>query len=95
MKLELKCPKQNTSPEPASSEHILKLPIAKVSEQPVPHPQENIIALSEIEEKCEVPPPNQSIQRQERLEQEQRPANLDTGEKIVKTLCQVMNTLIN
>jgi len=35
VKLEMKSPKQDTSPEPASSESMLKLPIAKVSEQPV------------------------------------------------------------
>ena len=67
--LEMKCP--NTSPEPASSEPILKLPIAEVSEQPVARPQENIITLSEIERECELPLPTQSIQRQERSEQVQ------------------------
>ena len=91
VKLEMKSPKENTSPEPASPESILKLPIANGSEQPVAPPQENI-TLSEIERECEVPPPFQSIQRQERLGQMQIPANPDTGEKIVKTLCQVLNT---
>ena len=33
VKLEMKSPKQDTSPEPASSESILKLPIARVSNQ--------------------------------------------------------------
>ena len=93
VKLEMKSPKQDTSPEPASSESILNLPIEKVSEQPVARPQENIIALFEIERECVLPPPTQSIQRRERSEQVQIPANLDTGEKIVKSLCQVMNTL--
>ena len=92
VKLELKSPKLDTSPEPASSESMLRLPIAKVSEQPVAPRQENNITLSEIERECELPPPTQSIQRQERSEQVQMPANLDTGERIVKTLCQVMNT---
>ena len=44
VKLGMKCPTRNTSPKPASSEPILKLPIAKVSERPVAFPQENIIA---------------------------------------------------
>ena len=92
VKLEMKSSKQDTSPEPASSESILKLPVAKVNEQPVAHPQENVITLSEIEREYELSPPTQSIQRQERSEQVQMPANLDTGEKIVKTLCQVINT---
>ena len=92
VKLEMKSSKQDTSPEPASSESILKLPVAKVNEQPVAHSQENVITLSEIEREYELSPPTQSIQRQERSEQVQIPANLDTGEKIVKTLCQVMNT---
>ena len=71
VKLEMKCPTRNTNPEPASSQPILKLPIviAKVSEQPVACPQENIIALSEIERECELPPPIHNIQRQERSEQ--------------------------
>ena len=85
VKLEMKSSKQDTSPEPPSTESM-KLPIAKVNEQ------ENIIASSEIKRECELSPPTQSIQRQERLEQVQMPANLNTGEKIVKTLCQVMNT---
>ena len=69
VKLEMtKSPKQDTSPEPASSELIMKLPIAKVSEQPLARPQENIIALSEIERGCDLSPPTQSIQRQERSE---------------------------
>lgn len=92
VKLEMKSPKQDTSPEPASSESMLKLPIAKVSEQPVAPLQENIITLSEIERERELPPPTQSIQQEERSDQVQTPANLDTGKKIVKTLCQVMNT---
>ena len=91
VKLEMKSPKQDTSPEPPSSESMLKLPIAKGSEQPVAPPQENI-TLSGIERECELPPPTQSIQGQERSGQVQMPVNLDTGEKIVKTLCQVMNT---
>lgn len=49
---------------------MLKLPIANGSEQPVAPPQENI-TLSEIERECELPPPSQSIQRQERLGQMQ------------------------
>ena len=91
VKLEIKSPKENTSPEPASTESMLKLPIANGREQPVAPPQENI-TLSEIDRECEVPPPSQSIHRQERLGQVQMPTNMDTGEKIVKTLCQVMNT---
>ena len=91
VRLEIKSPKQDTSPEPASSESMLKLPIAKGSEQPVAPPQENI-TLSGIERECELPPPTQSIQRLQRSGQVQMPANLDTGEKIVKTLFQVMNT---
>ena len=92
VKLEMKCSKQNTSPEPVSCESILKSPIAKVSEQPVARPQQNIISLSEVERECELLSPTQSIQCHERSEQVQMPANLDTGEKILKALCQVMNT---
>ena len=93
MKLEVECPTRNASLEPASSGPILKLPIAKLRKQPVACPQEKLIALSEITKECELPPPTQRIQRLERSEQVQTPANLDTGEKIVKTLCQVINTL--
>ena len=85
VKLEMKSPKQDTSPEPPSIESM-KLPIAKVNEQ------ENIITSSEIKRECELSSPTQSIQQQESLEQVQMPANLNTGENIVKTLCQVMNT---
>ena len=92
VKLEMKSSKQDTSPEPASSESILKLPVAKVNEQPVAHPQENVITLSEIDREYELSPPTQSTQRQGKSEQVQIPANLDTAEKIVKTLCQVINT---
>lgn len=92
VKLEVKCPTRIASLEPASSGPILKLPIARFHEQPVACPQENIIALSEIKRECKLPPPTQGIQRQDRSEQVQTSANLDTGEKIVKTLCQVMNT---
>ena len=92
VKLEVKCPTRIASLEPASSGPILKLPIARFHEQPVACPQENIIALSEIKRECELPPPTQGIQRQDRSEQVQTSANLDTREKIVKTLCQVMNT---
>ena len=63
VKLVMKSPKQDTSPEPASSEPMLKLPIAKGSEQPLASLQENIITLSEIERECELPPPTQSIQQ--------------------------------
>ena len=92
VKLEMKCPTRIASLEPASAGPILKLPIARFHEQPVACPQENIIASSEIKRECELPPPTQGIQRQDRSEQVQTSANLDTGEKIVKTLCQVMNT---
>ena len=39
--------------------------------------------------------PTQSIQQQKRSEQVQMLPNLNTEEKTVKTLCQVMNTPIN
>jgi len=45
------------------------LPIAKLREQPVACPQENIIALSEIRRECKLLPPTQNIQQQERSEQ--------------------------
>ncbi|PFX16313.1 hypothetical protein AWC38_SpisGene19421 [Stylophora pistillata] len=66
VKLEMKSPKQDNSPEPASYESILELPIAKRSKQPVAHPQEDIIAVSETERDCDLPLSTQNIQRQER-----------------------------
>ena len=55
VKLEMKSPKQDTSPEPPSTKSM-KLPIAKVNEQ------ENVITSSEIKRECELSPPTQSIQ---------------------------------
>lgn len=82
----------------AAPEFKMKFPFAKGNEPlEIPRQENSVSTLPEIEKKFELPPPTQNIQvsvsqQQERSGEVQMPADLDTGERIVKSLCHVMNT---